>query len=226
MPRHIATVVLLTSLLTTSVRADAPELPTPTAPRTCEQRLNDLLCASVWDDLVERVDTPALPTPVPRTCEQRPVREVATMWAKLFRVPKIWLISLAWTESRFCPHAANISGATGVVQVKLARAVDLVRWVRRTVWGTHPAVLEALAAWHGKREDLRDLRLNVMLAAFDLHRLADKFHRDHDLVMAAYNQGEGVVGRLLAQGRPMSARAVEFVARVRLARAMIQRGEV
>jgi soluble lytic murein transglycosylase-like protein len=151
-------------------------------------------------------------------CDEGPVRAEAARWGRVFRVPPSWIVSIAWAESRFCPHAENESGATGVLQVKLSRARDLVRWIERSAWRTRAEVLQVLAGWRGLRDDLRDVALCVMLAAFDLHRLVRKFGRNHDVVVAAYNQGEGAVGRCLRDGGPLPPRAVEFIARVRRAR--------
>lgn len=190
MTRILATLVLLTALLSTRGRADSPDPPSSRA-RAGEQ-----------------------------ACDPRTVRVAGREWARVFRVPASWIASLAYAESRWCPDATNESGATGLLQVKLSRARDLVRWLRRSAWRGDARVLEVLSRWRGVREDLLDPGLNVMLAAFDLHRLARKFHRDHDLVMAAYNQGEGVVGRHVERKIPLPPRAVEFIARVRKAREM------
>ena len=55
------------------------------------------------------------------------VRDKAMIWAKVFEVPASWLISLGYVESRNQPMAKNESGATGALQIKLARARDLDR---------------------------------------------------------------------------------------------------
>ena len=71
--------------------------------------------------------------------------------------------------------------------------------------------------WHGLRDDLLNLDLNVMLAAFELHHLRRRFGDDREIVHAAYNQGEGRIARCLENGIPLPPRAVEFIARVRRA---------
>jgi soluble lytic murein transglycosylase-like protein len=145
----------------------------------------------------------------------RPVREQAVRWGKVFGVPSSWAISQACAESRNRPLASNKSGATGVLQVKLARARDLVRWLKTSSWRADREVLAVLSEmWHGARRDLYQMELNVMLATYDLRHLMGKFGRNHDVVAAAYNQGEGRIARCLAAGKPMPARAVEYVSRV------------
>ena len=72
--------------------------------------------------------------------------------------------------------------------------------------------------WHGLRNDLLNLDLSIMLAAFELHHLRRRFGNDHEIVSAAYNQGEGRISRCLQKGLPLPARAVEFIARVKRAR--------
>ena len=147
------------------------------------------------------------------------VRDRATAWARVFEIPPSWLISLGYVESKNQPLAENRSGATGVIQIKLARARDLVTWLGRSKWRTHQRVQEILQRfWHGLRNDLLDLDLNIMLAAFELHHLMRRFGADHQLVMAAYNQGEGRITRCLEQGKPLPERAIEFISRVRRAR--------
>ena len=148
-----------------------------------------------------------------------PVRSKSVRWAKVFRVPSSWLIPLGYVESRNQPMAQNESGATGAVQIKLSRARDLVTWLGRSRWRANQEVQEILRSfWHGMREDLLSLDLNVMLAAFELHRLRRRFGPHQEIVHAAYNQGEGRISRCLARGLPLPPRAVEFIARLERAR--------
>lgn len=143
------------------------------------------------------------------------VREEAERWGKVFGVPRAWIASQAFAESRNRPLAANPSGATGVMQVKLARARDLARWIERSAYWANREVRGVVSRlWGGARADLRHLELNVMLAAYDIRRLADKFGRDHAVVAAAYNQGEGKIARCLAGGRGVPPRGAEYVRRV------------
>ena len=144
------------------------------------------------------------------------VREQAEKWGRTFEVEASWITSHAVAESRCRPEAVSSAGATGVMQVKLARARDLVRWIRRSTYAAEGDVELVLAsAWRGLRTDLHRVDLNVMLAAYDLRRLTDKFGKNRDLVAAAYNQGEGKIARCLAAGRPLPPRAAEYVKRVR-----------
>jgi soluble lytic murein transglycosylase-like protein len=162
--------------------------------------------------------------PPPETYEAgveypEPVRDRAVKWAKVFEIPSPWLISLGYVESRNQPMAKNESGATGALQIKLARAKDLVTWLNRSKWKTHQRVQEILSAfWHGMRDDLLNLDLNVMLAAFELYRLGRRFGGNHRIVSAAYNQGEGHIARCLERGLPLPARAIEFIARMERAK--------
>lgn len=150
------------------------------------------------------------------------VRDKSVKWAKVFEIPSSWLIPLGYVESKNQPLAKNKSGATGVMQFKLARAKDLVTWISRSKWRAHQGVQAVLAMfWHGMRNDLLNLELNVMLAAFELHHLRRRFGDDLQIVMAAYNQGEGTISRCLKQEKTFPARAIEFITRVRRAQ---QRG--
>ena len=147
-----------------------------------------------------------------------PVKDKAVKWAKVFEVPSSWLIPLGNVESKWQPMAKNESGATGAMQIKLARAKDLVTWMGRSKWKARQEVQEILAMfWHGLRDDLLNLDLNIMLAAFELHHLRRRFGNDREIVHAAYNQGEGRISRCLARGLPLPARAIEFIARVKRA---------
>ena len=147
------------------------------------------------------------------------VRDRAVKWAKIFEVPSSWLISLGYVESRNQPMAKNESGATGALQIKLSRARDLVTWLSRSKWKTHRKVQEMLSRfWHGLRNDLLDLDLNIMLAAFELHHLRRRFGNNHEIVYAAYNQGEGCIARCLKERLPLPDRAIEFIARIERAR--------
>ena len=147
------------------------------------------------------------------------VRDRAMRWAKVFEVPASWLISLGYVESRNQPMAKNESGATGALQIKLARARDLVTWIGRSKWRAHQGVQEILARfWNGMRDDLLNLDLNIMLAAFELHHLRRRFGNDHHVISAAYNQGEGCIARCLERGLPLPARALEFIARLERAK--------
>ena len=115
--------------------------------------------------------------------------------------------------------AKNESGATGALQIKLSRAKDLVTWLNLSKWKTHQKVQEILSRfWHGVRDDLLNLDLNVMLAAFELHHLKRRFGNNHRIVLAAYNQGEGCIARCLERGLPLPARAMEFIARMERAK--------
>ena len=147
------------------------------------------------------------------------VRDKAVRWAKVFEVPASWLISLGYVESRNQPMAKNESGATGALQIKLARARDLVTWLNRSKWKVHREVQEILSRfWGGMRDDLLNLDLNIMLAAFELHHLQRRFGNNHHVVSAAYYQGEGRIARCLERGLPLPARALEFLARLERAK--------
>lgn len=151
----------------------------------------------------------------PKATYPESVREFAKRWSAVFDVPVAWIVSQAYVESKFKPLAVNPSGATGVLQLKLPRAKDLVRWIGRSKFASNEDVKDVLARkWHGKKDDLLDMELNTMLATFDLRRLRGKFGNDHRIVAAAYNQGEGAVGRALESGKAIPPRGLEYVARV------------
>jgi soluble lytic murein transglycosylase-like protein len=152
------------------------------------------------------------------------IRDLAKKWAQIFEIPSSWIISQAYAESRNHPLAENPSGATGVLQIKIARALDLVKWLGTSKWWAYDIVQETLAShWHGLRSDLLNPDLNVMLAAFDLHHLGRRFGMNHDLVAAAYNMGEGAMARWkkekeLDKSLPLPPRAAIYVARVKSAK--------
>ena len=149
------------------------------------------------------------------------IQDLAKKWARIFEIPSSWIISQAYAESRFHPLAENPSGATGVLQIKIARALDLVKWMQSSKWWAYDLVRETLANhWHGLRSDLLNPDLNVMLAACDLHHLSRRFGRDHDIVAAAYNMGEGAMARWRVEKEankalPLPPRAAVYIARVK-----------
>jgi len=147
-------------------------------------------------------------------------RTLARKWARVFAIPSSWIVSQAYVESQNHPLAANPrTGATGLLQIKLTRAHDLVKWISQSKWAVNSIVQKTLKTyWHGLRSNLLEPELNVMLAAFDLHHLRERFGHDHGLVAAAYNQGEGCIARCLAMGSPLPPRAIEYVARVEKAK--------
>jgi soluble lytic murein transglycosylase-like protein len=148
-------------------------------------------------------------------------RKLAKKWARVFQIPSSWLVSQSYAESLNHPTATNKSGATGLLQIKLTRARDLVKWIEMSRWKASALVQNTLKRyWHGLRHNLLDPDLNVMLAAFDLHHLRQRFGSDHRLVAAAYNQGEGRISRCLAAGHSLPPRALEYVARVERAKRM------
>lgn len=141
--------------------------------------------------------------------------EQAEKWGRIFGVPRSWVVSQAYAESRNRPAARNESGATGIMQIKLARARDLVRWLEKSAFWSEAEVRGTVSVlWGGTRGDLHHMELNVLLATYDLRRLMGRFGRDHSVVAAAYNQGEGRVARCLAEGRPIPPRGREYVSRV------------
>ena len=146
-------------------------------------------------------------------------RMLAKKWARVFHIPSSWIISQSYAESQNHPLASNVSGATGLLQIKLVRARDLVKWIGMTKWKASAIVQNTLKKyWNGLRRDLFEPELNVMLAAFDLHHLRKRFGSNHMLVAAAYNQGEGSISRCLATGLPLPPRALEYVERVKRAK--------
>jgi|GEM_PF-2345116 soluble lytic murein transglycosylase-like protein len=152
------------------------------------------------------------------------IRTLARKWSSIFEIPSSWIVSQAYAESRFHPLAENPSGATGTLQIKIARAKDLVKWMQSSKWWGYSMVQETLSHyWHGLRTDLLEPDLNIMLAAFDLHHLSRRFGMDHDLVAAAYNQGEGAIARWrqrreLDKSLPLPPRASAYIACVRRAK--------
>ncbi len=210
--RLIPTIVLLVPLLGTGTRALAAGAGPPGSEPLCYPDEDDCRVAEATTDPSRLLCAPPAPSMGDHGAA---VRDQAALWGRVFGVPARWVTSQAEVESRNRPGAVSPAMATGVMQVKVSRAADLVRWLKRSEYWALAEVRDVVArAWRGLRADLHDLQLNVMLATFDLRRLAGKFGRDHAVVAAAYNQGEGKIGRCLREGRPLPARAVEYVSRV------------
>ena len=92
------------------------------------------------------------------------------------------LLAVANVESAFDPDAVSNVGAVGLMQVMPATA----RWMaQREGWAYEDALL-------------RDPAYNLRAGATYLAYLATKF--EGDWILAAYNAGEGVVERWIADG--------------------------
>lgn len=177
------------------------------SPGECSAWQADYVLIEIFSPFKDKVEYPEI------------VRTLARKWARIFHVPSSWIISQAYVESQNRPLASNPrTGATGLLQIKLIRARDLVKWLSRSKWAAQVDVQKTLKTWHNRRSNLLAPELNVMLAAFDLHHLRNKFGHDHSLVAAAYNQGEGCIARCLTAGSPLPRKAIEYIARVERAK--------
>jgi soluble lytic murein transglycosylase-like protein len=144
------------------------------------------------------------------------VAALAGKWHKVFGVPVSWLRSQAYAESQNVPTAENArSGALGVLQLLPTTVAWLVPSLMRSKYAKDSQVQMTLSnGWHGRLDDLFNPDVNVMLAAYYLTILRNKFGSRHDLVAAAYNVGPGKVARSLQAREPLPAGATIYVAMV------------
>lgn len=135
----------------------------------------------------------------------------ADKWAPVFGAPTSWLLTLAELESSHNPKKVNMAahtkgGAWGLLQ-QMADEVPYKLQVIRRFYGRkgqpHAAEIRKTAAkWKGRPQALLDPDFNMMLAAWQLGRLARVFSGNMDNAFAAYHQGEFAVKRRLARGLP------------------------
>jgi soluble lytic murein transglycosylase-like protein len=140
----------------------------------------------------------------------------ARVWSGVFDVPVTWIRSQAYAESRNVPTAENSrTGALGVLQILPATAAWLVASLMKSKFSRNKRVANALRGkWNGKKEDLLDVNLNVMLATYYMRILSQKFGRNHELVAAAYNAGPTRIARILASGQPLPQESRAYLAMV------------
>ena len=109
------------------------------------------------------------------------------------------MAAVIYQESKFDPSAKSSSGAIGLMQLTPATAHGI-------------AVRTGGSAFH--TNDLYDAELNVRYGAWYLHNLFDKYGSE-ELVLAAYNAGQGNVDRWRADGEPIQfAETRAYVKRV------------
>jgi soluble lytic murein transglycosylase-like protein len=140
----------------------------------------------------------------------------ARRWSHVFDVPISWIRSQAYAESRNVPTAENArTGALGVLQLLPSTAAWLVVSLMKSKFSRNKRVAGTLKSkWTGKKEDLLDPDLNVMLAAYYMLILRNRFGNDHRLVAAAYNTGPNKIARLLSAGQPLPHESLTYLAMV------------
>lgn len=143
-------------------------------------------------------------------------QSLAHKWSHVFDVPVSWIRSQTYAESRDAPDAENErTGALGLLQVLPSTAAWLVVSLVKSKFSKNKRVAKTLGEkWKGKREDLLDPDLNVMLATYYMLLLRNKFGNDHNLVAAAYNAGPNKIARLLAAGQPLPKESRTYLAMV------------
>jgi soluble lytic murein transglycosylase-like protein len=144
------------------------------------------------------------------------VEASARTWASVFDVPVTWIRSQAYAESRNVPTAENArTGALGVLQILPSTAAWLVASLMKSKFSKNKRVANVLKTkWTGKKEDLFDIELNVMLATYYMLILERKFGHNHEIVAAAYNAGPNKVARLLAEGHALPRESRAYLAMV------------
>ena len=109
------------------------------------------------------------------------------------------MAAVIYQESKFDPSAKSSSGAIGLMQLTPATAHGI-------------AVRTGGSAFH--TNDLYDADINIRYGAWYLHNLFDKYGSE-ELVLAAYNAGQGNVDRWRANGEPIQfAETRAYVKRV------------
>ncbi len=117
------------------------------------------------------------PSMAARVAERDAVRQVITEEAHRYGVPVAFALAVAWQESGWQQHAVSSAGAVGVMQLMPATA----EWVGA-----------AMLAHTVQIDDTRhNVRAGVRLLAHYLARYAG----NHDLVLAAYYQGQTAADR-------------------------------
>lgn len=107
----------------------------------------------------------------------------AKTFSKKYDLDTALVMSVINTESHFKAEAISRAGAMGLMQLMPSTAAWLA--------GTMPA-------FEYNVEKLKDPAVNIELGCYYLRYLFDKFE-DTDLVLAAYNAGEGTVRNWLSK---------------------------
>jgi soluble lytic murein transglycosylase-like protein len=150
------------------------------------------------------------------------VVELAEKWGQVFDVPREWLCSQAYVESKNDPTRINKrTGALGLLQVMPKTALWHISKLARIPNELIQATLKKL--WHGRKSDLLNADLNVMIAAAHMKFLRGIFGNNHDLVAAAYDAGHNRILHLLHNGKPLPQQSRLYIAMVHEAK---QRGYV
>lgn len=144
-------------------------------------------------------------------------RALAKKWGKVFGIPAGWIVSHCYVESKNKP-LAHSPVAYGLMQIKMTPkmnvAEDIASRIRKSKFMNVPAVSSMMEHWHGKKEDLYNPDLNVMLGAFYLRHLRDLFKTNNQKIIAgAYNQGPGAMRAALADGELTDAMN-EYISRM------------
>lgn len=144
------------------------------------------------------------------------VAALSSKWGRVFGVPRGWLRSQAYVESRNVPSAANRrTGALGILQILPATADWLIWSIKKSPFMKSPLVRDTLdAGWRGEPADLFNPNLNVMLAAYYMRLLKQKFGDDHNVVAAAYDAGPNKIAYYVDSGEPLPERSQLYIAMV------------
>jgi len=144
------------------------------------------------------------------------VNALARKWSKIFHLPKSWIRSQAWVESKDIPTATNpATGAMGVMQIMPRTYAWLLPSLKRTTYMKNKLVRTTLAISDtGSIANLHDVDFNIMLSAYLMAILKKKLGNDHRLVAAAYDAGHVRILRCLDEGTPFPPQVEEYIARV------------
>jgi len=147
------------------------------------------------------------------------VQALAKKWGPVMDVDPLWIVAHCKVESSMQPLAHNESGnAYGLMQIKPATAVDIVRLIKAEGLSKDPRVSPVLKNWKSEPENLFNPELNLMLGAFYLGYLKKKFMTDdHKIVAAAYNQGPGAMRKALRE-KKLTAPMSHYVASIEAAK--------
>jgi len=150
--------------------------------------------SSVWISAIE--DRP-LPLPyVERLCGK---------WAKVFDAPVGEVLSILKIESDFNPQKRCLlrlekGGAWGLGGQMLDEAFGKISAIKRR-FPKNPKITRIARRFRGTGSSLLDPELNVMLTAWQIGQIHQRFG-DFEEVAAAYHQGANIVSWRLRNGQP------------------------
>ncbi len=110
--------------------------------------------------------------------------DIINKYASKYQVDPHLVVAIMRNESKFNPNALSSKGAKGLMQI----APITGRWAS-----------EKLAIENYEEEMLYDIDLNIQIGCWYLDILHQEFNSNLDLIIAAYNAGNGNVSKWINQ---------------------------